>query len=99
MKPTLCSKTEKRRVVPTDPALDTQNVTFGRRRCAQTSLRADVDAPARRCELDSGVRRVQKNACHCRKTSVAFCALFCGMPLPLRTPRRNCVNWIGEYSY
>src|SRR5207302_6774119 len=41
----------------------------------------------------------QKNACHCRKTSVAFCALFWGMPLFLRAPRRNCVNWNGTYSH
>jgi len=41
----------------------------------------------------------QKNACHCRKTSLAFCALFCGMPLPLRAPRRNWVNWNGTNSH
>jgi len=78
----------------------TRSVTIRRRRFAQTSLRADgKSALVRGGELLGEAQRVQKNACHCRNTSVAFCALFWGMPLPLRTPRRNCVNWIGEYSY
>ena len=42
--------------------------------------------------------RPQKNACHCRKKSVVFCALFWGTPLFFRAPARNCVNWNGTYS-
>ncbi len=40
----------------------------------------------------------QKNACHCRNSSLAFCALFWGMPTFLRAPSLNCVNWNGTYS-
>ena len=41
----------------------------------------------------------QKKACHCANHSLAFCGLFCGMPLFLRAPRRNCVYWNGTTSH
>src|SRR5262245_24477377 len=99
MKPKFCLDTEKRDVARTVHGDDTQNVTDCRRRPRPTSPRADGN-PRRDIRTLLGCRRrVQKNACHCRKTSVEFCALFCGMPLFLRTPNRNWVNWKGVYSY